>query len=346
MRLASLASLIVGLAGLLPLPAAGAETAPAPVPVVDLRVHLPYQLVVQGRSLEEGSGRAGARRLRRGGAIGVVLPLVGARRRETGLPSLDGAYLSLIRALTGSSVLRRPGCRAGRPGIRTWLAIEGADELGSAPSRVAVFAQRGVKLLGLVRDEDNDLATSNRLPGPVLTGLTPRGVEVVNEAQAEGMLVDVSHASEMTVRDVVELARHAHVPVVASHSNARAISDDPRNLSDDALSSIASTGGVVGITFDRHRLVRGREADLDDVVRHVRHVAKVAGVEHVAIGSGYEGGIRPPPALVTASRYQRLAAALRRDGMSRPDVRRVMALNALRVLCTDFRSPGPRGTSR
>jgi membrane dipeptidase len=345
MRIASLASLLAGLAGLLALPVAGAETAPAPVPVVDLRVHLPYQLVVHGRSLEEGSGQAGARRLRRGGAIGVVLPLLGARGGEK-MPSLDAAYLTLVRALGASAELRRPGCRTGSAGIRTWLAIEGADELARAPSRAAVFAQRGVKLLGLVRDEDNDLATSNRLPGPVLTGLTPRGVEVVKQAQAEGMLVDVSHASEMTVRDVVELARRAHVPVVASHSNARAVSDDPRNLTDDELSSIASTGGVVGVELDRHRLTRGREADLHDVVRHVRHVASVAGIEHVAIGSGYEGGIRPPPALVTASRYQRLAAALQREGVSRPDVRRVMALNALRVLCTDFRRSAGPGTAR
>jgi len=324
-------ALAVGLLG--PLPVRGAEGEFSPVPVVDMNVHLPYQLTARGRSLWAGSGQADPARLRRGGAYGVVLPLLGARRGETSVPTLEVAYHTLALALRAEDALRAPGCRSGGPGIRTWLAVEGADELASAPSKARLWAARGVRFFGLVRDEDNALATSSHVPPPVLTGLSAAGRDLVKQVHAAGALVDVSHASEMTTRDVIEMATDAGTPVVASHSNARVLADDPRNLSDEQLRSIAATGGVVGITFGRRRLARGREADLSDAVAHVRHVAKVAGIEHVAIGSGFEGGLRPPHALLNAGRYQRLARALADAGMERSDVRKVMALNALRVLC-------------
>lgn len=327
-RLALLA--LVG--ALSPLPARGADVAPA-FPVVDLSVHIPYRAVTLGHAVDDGRGRADVRRLRQGGAYGVVLPLVGSRRGDV-RPTLEPTYRGVIGLLARRAELRMPGCRGAGSGIRTWLAIEGGDELASAPASVGLWTQRGVRLFGLVRDRDGALATSASTPAPVLEGLTPAGRDVVRRVFAAGAVVDVSHASEMTVRDVMELAREAGGRVVASHSGALALADHPQNVNDETISAIAASGGVVGIPFQPRALVRGHRADLNDVVRHVRHVVHVAGIDHVAIGSGFDGGFRPPPALWNASRYPRFTRALLDAGFSRAQVRKVASENALRVLCT------------
>ena len=264
---------------------------------------------------------------------GVVLPLLGGLRSEPRAERLLPVYLSVQRALNRTPELRLPGCRRAGSGFRTWLAIEGAGELAGAPTSAGLWVTRGVRLFGLVRTEDDDLATSASTPEPVLTGLSAKGRTLVHAIHQAGGVVDVSHASAMTVRDVVEIARADGVPVVASHSNARAVTDHPRNLSDEEIVSIAGTGGVIGISFVPSMLARGRRPDLNDVVRHVRHVVRVAGVDHVAIGSGFEGGIWPPHELINASRYPRLWAALTDAGMSASAIRKIASDNALRVLC-------------
>jgi membrane dipeptidase len=90
---------------------------------------------------------------------------------------------------------------------------------------------------------------------------------------------------------------------------------------------------VVGVNFHSPFIAAGHPATLADVVRQVRYLTRVMGVAHVALGSDFEGDIRPPPELADVSGYQRLAAALARDGMSRGDIARIFSLNALRVLC-------------
>jgi membrane dipeptidase len=121
--------------------------------------------------------------------------------------------------------------------------------------------------------------------------------------------------------------------VVATHSNARALCDHPRNLTDEQLRGIAATGGVVGLNFHSPFVVRGRPATLADVVRQARHLLSVAGAAHVAIGADFEGGIRPARGLPDATHFPELARALRSAGSSEAAVRQVFSENALRVLC-------------
>jgi membrane dipeptidase len=322
---------VAALVALAPSPARGDGS--AGYPVVDLDVELPFQLMQNGVSITQASGQADAVRLKRGGAFGVVLPLRGARRGERNAPSLESTYLSTYRALASATELRIPGCRRSRPGVRTWLSISGASELADAPSSAGLWVTRGVRFFGLVRGEDNDLATAAETPEPVLTGLTDKGRKFVESVHRAGGIIDVADSSAMTVRDVVEIARRDRVPVVSTHTGARALVDDPRNLSDGQIRDIALTDGVVAVSFDPRLLVRGRRAEIRDVVRHIRHIASVAGVSHVAIGSGYESGIRPPRELLNASRFPRLARALEQAGMPRASVRKILATNALRVLC-------------
>lgn len=311
---------------------------PPSVPVVDLHVDLSYQLNYRGRATATGSGQWLASELVGAGVNGVVLPLyIPHEVSPTGprLSDLERSYVRLSAELAATPPYASPGTMPAHRPVRTWLALEGAAPFAERPETLAPWVARGLRVVGLVHAHDNALATSSGVavtPRRVTTGLSPAGRAVVEVAMALGIVTDLSHASDATVSDVVAMARAAHRPVVATHSNARALAAHPRNLTDAQARAIAETGGVIGVNFHGAYLVVGRRATLDDVVRHVRHLVDVAGTEHVALGSDFEGGIRTPPGLEDVRGLPRLGEAMVASGLTQVAVERVFAGNARRVL--------------
>jgi membrane dipeptidase len=330
-----LRSVLWSVGALLAAHAAGAVGAEPTVAVVDLHVDLPYQLGFHGHALREGVGQASLDKLRAGGVTGVVLPLFVPRAvSPTGprVQDLEAQYQRVQRELFRNEGFKLPGCGAS-DGVRTWLSFEGAGPLAEAPESLDAWVARGVRLVGLVHTEHNALASSSGDARAVTYGLTEAGKRLVRRAHALGVAVDVSHASDQAVSDVLAVARETSGVVVATHSNSRALCEHPRNLTDEQLRGIAATGGVVGLNFHAPFVVRGRAATLADVVRQAAYLVRVAGPEHVAIGADFEGGIRPAQGLADASHFPELAQALRRAGLSDAVVRQLFAENALRVLC-------------
>lgn len=318
--------------GALSASSAGAETR---YPVVDLHVDLPYQLGFHGKPLREGTGQAALAELRSGAVAGVVLPLFVPRDVSPTGPrtsDLEDSYLRVLHELFGGEGLALPGCGE-TSGVRTWLSFEGAGPLADAPEALDAWVARGVRIVGLVHTEHNALASSSGDAHAADYGLTEAGKTLVRRAHALGVAIDVSHASDRAVSDVLALAHETGGVVVATHSNARALCDHPRNLTDDQLRGIAATGGVIGLNFHSPFVVRGRPATLADVVRQATHLLRVAGVDHVALGADFEGGIRPARGLEDASHFPDLARALRGAGSSEAAVRKLFSENALRVLC-------------
>lgn len=322
-------------AGTLALALPTAATEPR-FPVVDLHVDLPYQVVHRERELAEGSGQFRASELIRAGVVAVVLPLFVPSNVAPGGPRAEHYEASLARMVellprTRPYVAR--SCGAGSGEVATFFAFEGAPHLAEAPESTATWVERGVRVVGLVHSRDNALATSSGEAAPAGHGLTDRGREVVERAYAAGAVVDVSHMSDRATADAIAIARRLGRPIVATHSNARARAKHPRNLRDEDVRGIAATGGIVGVNFHGPFVARGRAARMADVVGHVRHLVRIAGPDHVAIGSDFEGGIRPPAGLRDVSGFQRLARALLAAGLDDEVVRKVLAGNALRVLC-------------
>jgi membrane dipeptidase len=321
---------------LLPLPLSGASAVEVSPPVVDLHVDLSYRINYRGGSLSRGSGQYPARDLRRAGVAGVVLPLFvpyavspsGPRRED-----LEASLARLLELIPTVPPYSPPGCAAKEGSVRTWLSLEGAAPLAGDPDAARVWASRGVRLFGIVHTRDNALATSSGGEGGKTTGLTALGQTFVHEVDRAGGIVDVSHASDAAVADVLAAALKDGAPVVATHSNARALTPHPRNLTDEQIRGIARSGGVVGVNLYSRFLTAHGRAKIADVVRHVRHLASVAGVEHVAIGSDFEGDIEPPVGMETVLGFPRLFTALRAAGLSYEEVARIFGGNALRLLC-------------
>lgn len=306
------------------------------ISVVDLAVRLADVPLSEGRPPGAYVGQASPTRLREGGVVGVGIPLSEPRRGAARDVPLDAEFSALNRWIAASRDLRQPGCGPSGDRIRTWLTLTGAAELATEPSKIGLWMVRGVRIFGLVGVEDNELGTSWLSPPP-LVGLSSRGRDVVRRLYENGGVIDIAGGSDATRDDVLELAARYHGIVVALSANARALADDRRNLTDSELRSIAASGGLIAAGFDQHLIVRGRTAHVRDLVAQIRHMTRVAGVDHVAIASGFEGGIRPPDGLENASKFPALARALLGSGFSREDVERIFLRNALRILC-----PAPR----
>ncbi|HEX6679391.1 MAG TPA: membrane dipeptidase [Gaiellaceae bacterium] len=216
------------------------------------------------------------------------------------------------------------------------LHFEGADPIDPGLENLEAYYERGLRSLGLVWARPNAFARGVpfRFPSSpdVGDGLADAGKRLVAACNRLGILLDLSHLNE---RGFWDLAAASEAPLVASHSNAHALSPNSRNLTDAQIDEIGRTGGIVGITFHAGMLTEEGAIDLATplvrVIDHVDHVTGRIGVDHVAFGSDFDGA-KVPTELGDASGLQRVAAALGERGYSEEEIAKLAHRNWLRVL--------------
>nr|XP_053649720.1 dipeptidase 1-like [Cherax quadricarinatus] len=215
--------------------------------------------------------------------------------------------------------------------VASLMGVEGGHGLASSMGVVRALYDLGVRYVTLTHKCHTPWAECSEQgrPPPNTRGLTPYGKEIIREMNRVGLMVDVSHASSRTSRDVLATSR---APVVFSHSAARALCDIERNVPDDILSSLAVNGGIVMVSFYNEFLTCGQEASINDVIGHINHVRTMAGVDYVGLGAGYDGINRTPTGLEDVSKYPELFAELLKDpSWSLQDLKKLAGLNLLRV---------------
>jgi microsomal dipeptidase-like Zn-dependent dipeptidase len=161
-----------------------------------------------------------------------------------------------------------------------------------------------------------------------LEGISDFGADVIREMNRLGILVDLSHASEPSFYDALEISRK---PIVCSHSSSRALCDHPRNLTDDQLRALAKRGGVAQVTFYNGFLRADGQATILDALAHLNHMINVMGIEHVGIGTDFDGdgGV---PGLASASELINFTRRLLCQRYSEEDIRLIWGGNFLRVM--------------
>ncbi|WP_409304884.1 dipeptidase [Peribacillus sp. SCS-155] len=165
------------------------------------------------------------------------------------------------------------------------LSLEGAEPLGTDLSLVRVFYELGVRNFGLVWSRRNAVGDGSQF-SPVKEGMkggiTEFGVQVIEESERLGMTIDVSHLNDEGFWDVIKFANK---PIIASHSNSRVLCDTMRNLTDEQMKAIASTGGVIGVNAVSIIVAAEDEnSSLEQYIKHIDHIVKLVGIDHVAIG--------------------------------------------------------------
>jgi membrane dipeptidase len=201
------------------------------------------------------------------------------------------------------------------------LSVEGLHDIEGNIANLDVLYDAGFRMAGLAHFFDNDIAGS--MHGRRKGGLTALGREVVQRMEKLGMVVDVAHASHATVADVLAMATR---PVVSSHGGVQATCKVNRNLNDDEIKGIAKTGGVIGIGYWEGAVCSTRP---QDVARAIAHVRDLVGIDHVGLGSDFDG------ATITGFDSSQVAAvtqALLNSGFSEEDICKVTGGNVLRVL--------------
>jgi len=311
---------------------------------VDLHVDLPFQVHYHGRdrNLARPGSQVTAAALRAGHVRGLVLSLF----VPTGLAPRVLRYDELIAVLdTADGIVRAnpglltPAHRWSGPmpdrdgAVRVVYAVEGSQPIAGHLDRIPDLVRRGVVLFGPVHAHHDALADSSGDPHPGRGGLTPEGEQFVRAVYAAGALVDVSHSSDDAFDDIAAIAAAMHRPLVATHSNARALCSNPRNLTDDQLRVIAASGGLVGLNFHSPFLRPDRQpAGLSDVVRHARHMLAVMGPGHLSIGSDLDGESRAARGLASHAGLPALSRRLRDAGLPPDEIAAILGGTAWRLL--------------
>lgn len=249
--------------------------------------------------------------------------------------------------------------------IGSLIGVEGGHMINNSLATLRIFFELGARYMTLAHFQNTDWADS-ATDTPKSNGLSNFGREVVREMNRLGMLVDLSHVSSATMNDALDVAE---APVIYSHSSARALTDVPRNVPDSVLKRLPGNDGVVMVAFvpffvtkEKSNFVPPPIRDQDnvssnsstsdrlqqwikdnpppqttllDVVDHIDHIRSVAGIDHVGLGSDFDGmpsHTTVPQGLEDVSKYPMLTAELIRRGYSDEDVRKVMGGNVLRVM--------------
>ncbi|MGB4974885.1 MAG: dipeptidase [Cyclobacteriaceae bacterium] len=202
-----------------------------------------------------------------------------------------------------------------------WLGIEGAHALDGKIENVDVLFDAGFRMISPSHFFDNDIGGSKH--GVEKYGLTEKGREMIKRMQTKGMLVDVAHASDKTLDDVLSLTTK---PIVVSHTGVKGTCDNNRNLSDAQLRAIAATGGVVGIGFWKTATCG---EDASSIAKAIRHATDVIGVDHVALGSDFDGSITAP---FDISGVALITEALMNNGFTDEEIIKIMGGNIIKLL--------------
>jgi membrane dipeptidase len=348
---------------------------------IDTHIDTPQRVLIEGADLSKRlkDGHVDIPRLKEGGmnapffALWVPTFYKGAEavRRTLDLrdamQALFDAHPELIELAVSAADIERI-TKTGK--IAAILSLEGGHQIDDDLAVLRTYQRLGIRAMTLTHFKNNNWADSST-DKPAHNGLTPFGKQVVREMNRIGMIVDISHVSDKTFYDAVAVSSK---PVIATHSSCRALTNVPRDMTDDMLRALAKNGGVVSINFypgfinnkdaeagaksitqmSSHEptetgaaldafarkahfeesTMKPANATIADVVAHIDHAVKIAGIDHVGIGSDFDGIDSVPKGLEDISKMPQLAAALKQKGYSEADIQKIWGGNVLRVIRT------------
>lgn len=226
--------------------------------------------------------------------------------------------------------------------IAALMGIEGGHAIEDSPRLLRDYYRLGVRYMTLTHWNTNNWAdSSGDINNPDVqhhNGLTPQGKEIVHEMNRLGMMVDISHTADKTFYDALETSE---APIIASHSSCRALTNVPRNMTDDMIRALAKKGGVIQININCG-FVSQKSADapkdapvratLADVVAHIDHAKQIGGIDTIGIGTDFDGITCTPEGLDDVSKFPNLTRALLEKGYSPAEIKKVYGGNTLRVM--------------
>lgn len=310
---------------------------------VDTHTDTPFWFRKAGFSIADREvNRVNLPKMEEGGLDGVFLAaFVGQGKRDaTSLQAAVDKAVSLIEGIRRQAELNKDLCgiaignddfvRLKAEGKRAFfIGIENGYAIGKDLNNIARFKSMGVNYITLCHSYDNDICDSSSKTEKEWNGLSPFGEEVVKEMNRQGVVVDLSHAAESTFWDVMKQTK---VPFICSHSSSKAKCFHDRNLTDEQLRALKQNGSVAQVCLlDMYINRERKKASVGDAVEHIDHMVKVAGIDHVGIGSDFDGG----GGLIGcegANDLMQITVKLIEKGYSEEDIAKIWGGNLMRVL--------------
>ena len=308
-------------------------------PVLDFHCDTASE-ILDGRSLYQNNGMLSIKKMQDGGVscqfFAIYIKMDSHASLTKGYEHLHTIYNNFIKELKENqahialahnakeiSALRDEGR------IAAVLTLEEGAVLDNKLERIDELYKIGLRLITVLWNFESCIGFPHSSdPELMKKGLKPFGIEVVKRMQELGMLIDVSHLSDGGFWDVV---KHSKKPFVASHSNARSLCGHSRNLADDMLKALADAGGVTGINFVPKFLGSDEKGSIEQMVAHIKHIHKTAGIDVLALGSDFDG-FKGSNELKDCSGFPLLTEALAGAGYTDDEIEKICWKNAMRVI--------------
>lgn len=211
--------------------------------------------------------------------------------------------------------------------IAAVLAVEGGHVIENDITKLDTLYDLGMRYLTITWNNSTDWAVSAQDARSATVGLSVFGRQVINRLDSLGVIIDVSHVGIKTIEDILQTTKN---PIIATHSGARNIYDHYRNLNDDQIIAIANSGGVIGVVF-YHWFLSGNSRSISQVVDHIDYIKNLVGIDHVALGSDFDGISSMISGLEDVSKFPNLTLELLNKGYSRSDIEKILSGNIMRV---------------
>lgn len=214
--------------------------------------------------------------------------------------------------------------------LSAFLTIEEGGILDNQINRLHALYEKGIRLMTILWNEENCIGFPNSRDSKIMQrGLKPFGFEVIEQMNALGMLIDVSHLSDGGFWDVLHTSTK---PFVASHSNARTLCSHPRNLTDDMIRAVAEKGGVIGLNFYPYFVNPSGNASVQDLAKHALHILQTGGEDVLAVGTDFDGFDEGNLDLTDISQVHLLWMELKKQGLTERQLEKIWSQNILRVI--------------
>lgn len=209
------------------------------------------------------------------------------------------------------------------------LSIENGSAIEDNLENIDYFYNNGVRLMSITWNEDNLLGCGALTNND--TGLTSLGKEYVKKLNEKNIIIDISHASPKTFWDTIKISNK---PIVATHSCSFSICNHPRNLTDDQIKTLAKNGGIIGVCFANAFLSNSKNVEIKDIVKHIKHIVNLVGIDFVGLGSDFEGLEKEelPLGLKGIKDIKKLKQELRKEKFNEEEIDKIMGENWVRVL--------------
>ena len=207
------------------------------------------------------------------------------------------------------------------------ISIEEGEVLEGKVENLKKVYDLGVRILTITWNYKNKLGYPNFQFKYQNKGLKGKGIEVIKECEKLGIIPDASHLSDGGFYDLIKTCRK---PFIASHSNARAVTNHPRNLTDDMIRMLADKGGVMGLNFCSDFLGKNKIASIEEIVCHAKHIKNIGGVDVLCLGSDFDG-ILNEVEIENSSQFNKLYDGLKNINFTDDEIEKVFYKNALRV---------------